>query len=61
MIRKFFLWTRSKLTRLEFYDPDLHKKPEIPDASAPVQRLKAAVKKAHQRRRNIINRWKRKP
>lgn len=29
MIRKFFLWTRSKLTRLEVYDYDL-KKPEIP-------------------------------
>jgi len=53
-IRQFFLWTRHKLTRLEVYEHDLEKKPEIPDASGPVQRLKAAVEEAHQRRRRMF-------
>ena len=29
-IRRFFLWGRTSLTRLEVYEHDLKKKPEIP-------------------------------
>lgn len=37
---------------------DLDNKPEIPQASSIVQRLKNATEAAHQRRRNAVNKFK---
>lgn len=56
-----FLWTRNCLRRVKLITSctDLEKKPDIPEASGTVRRLKEASDRAHARKRNILNRWKR--
>lgn len=57
-----FLWTRNCLRRVKLITSceDLAKKPAIPEAGGVVRRLKEASDKAHTRRRNFIDRMKRK-
>jgi hypothetical protein len=58
--RLFYLWRKEgPPQRLEVFDGhDLEKKPEIPESSSPIARLKAAVEKAHEKRRKILNKWR---
>lgn len=59
-----YLWEKYGPPRLlEIFDgrEDLAKKPAIPEASGVVKRLKDASDKGHEKRRNILTRWKRKP
>lgn len=58
-----YLWEKYGPPRLiEIFDgrEDLSKKPAIPEASGTVQRLKDASDKRHEKRGNILARWKRK-
>lgn len=56
-----FHWGRDFLRRVKLItEEDLAKKPAIQEASGAVQRLKAASDKGHEKRRNILARWKRK-
>ena len=57
-----FCWTRDCLRRVKLITScaDVAKKMEIPQASGAVKRLKDASDKAHAKRRNFIDRLKRK-
>lgn len=60
-MKTLFHWGRNFLKRVElFAQEDLDKKPAIPEASGVVKRLKDASDKGHEKRRNILTRWKRK-
>ena len=61
-MKTFYLWGRSLLRKVELFDgrEDLEKKTPIPESSSVIQRLKDATEKAHTKRRNILNRFKRK-
>lgn len=59
-MKVLYEWGRRVLRRIElFTGEDLRKKPAIPEASSRRERLKQATDKAGERRRTILNKWKR--
>ena len=57
-MKVFYEWGRNFLRRIELItQEDTAKKPEIPQGSSIVRRLKAASDRAHEKRKNILNKW----
>lgn len=58
-MKVIYEWTKRFLRRIEiFSQEDTAKKPEIPDASDTVRRLREATDQAHAKRQGILNRWR---